>query len=291
MPPGLIAVAIGGFGIGLTEFGIMGLLPDLASDFGVSEATAGWLISGYALSVVVGALFLTAATTRLPRKKVLTALFGLFIAGNLLSAIAPTYEVMLAGRIIAALCHGAFTYIAYTLTEVSGFPTSAVPWLLVLLGIGLFLGNTAGGKASDRSVDATLVVLLAGLTVVLIFFGLTAHHPVAAIASLLLMGGFGFALVPGLQIRVMTYASDAPTLASGANIAAFNLGNALGAWLGGVTISAGLGYTSPIWAGAAITTLGLLVMLYAASAASAASAARTAQAVVPARQLADSLVG
>jgi MFS transporter, DHA1 family, inner membrane transport protein len=103
MPLGLIALAIGGFGIGLTEFVIMGLLPNVASDFHVSEATAGWLISGYALSVVVVGALPTAATTHLPRKKVLTVLFGLFIAGNLLSAIAPAYEVMLAGRIIAAL--------------------------------------------------------------------------------------------------------------------------------------------------------------------------------------------
>ena len=84
---------------------------------------------------------------------------------------------------------------------------------------------------------------------------------------MVLMGGFGFATVPGLQMRVMKYASTAPTLASGANIGAFNVGNALGAWLGGVTITAGLGYTSPIWAGAGITLLGLAVMAFAAAAA------------------------
>jgi DHA1 family inner membrane transport protein len=183
---------------------------------------------------------------------------------------------------------GAFTYIAYTLTRVSGFPNTAVPWLLILFGIGLFVGNAAGGRAADHSVDPTLIVLLAGLTVVLVFFGLTAHNPGATIASLLLMGGFGFGTVPGLQTRVMIYASDAPTLASGANIAAFNLGNALGAWLGGVTISAGLGYTSPIWAGAAITALALLVMMYAAGTARTAS---SDQAATPPRQLADSRAG
>ena len=79
------------------------------------------------------------------------------------------------------------------------------------------------------------------------------------------MGGFGFAAVPGMQMRVMKYAASAPTLASGANIGAFNVGNALGAWLGGVTITAGLGYTSPIWAGAGITFLGLGVMAFAAA--------------------------
>lgn len=183
---------------------------------------------------------------------------------------------------------GAFTYIAYTLTKVSGFPTIAVPWLLILFGIGLFIGNTAGGKAADRSVDSTLIVVLAGLTLVLVFFGLTANNPVATIASLLLMGGFGFGTVPGLQTRVMAYASDSSTLASGANIAAFNLGNALGAWLGGLTISAGLGYTSPIWAGAAITALALLVMLYAAG---AARTARRTRATTPPRPFADTLAG
>ena len=104
MPIGLIALALGGFGIGLTEFVIMGLLPEVAADFHVTEATAGWLISGYALAVVVGALLLTAAVTRFERKPVLAVLMVLFIAGNLVSAIARDYDVMMVGRIIAALC-------------------------------------------------------------------------------------------------------------------------------------------------------------------------------------------
>ncbi|WP_104062252.1 MFS transporter [Arthrobacter sp. 4R501] len=377
MPIGLIALALGGFGIGLTEFVIMGLLPEVAADFQVSEATAGWLISGYALAVVVGALVLTAAVTRFERKPVLAVLLVLFIAGNLVSAIAPDYGMMMIGRIIAALAHGAFfgigavvaadmvaptkkagaiaimftgltaanvlgvpfgtmlgqaagwrstfwaitvigaialagilalvpktghgdttpgtlrselrafrsgqvwlsifvtilgyggmfgafTYIAFTLTEVSGYAASTVPWLLIVFGVGLFVGNTIGGKAADRNVDRTLVVVLSVLVVVLVGFALTAGNQVLTIASIVLMGGFGFATVPGLQMRVMKYASSAPTLASGANIGAFNVGNALGAWLGGVTITAGLGYTSPIWAGAGITLLGLVVMIIAA---------------------------
>ncbi|MCO4264685.1 MFS transporter [Pseudarthrobacter sp. MDT3-26] len=378
MPIGLIALALGGFGIGLTEFVIMGLLPEVAADFQVSEATAGWLISGYALAVVVGALVLTAAVTRFERKPVLAVLLVLFIAGNLLSAIAPDYGMMMVGRIIAALAHGAFfgivavvaadmvaptkkagaiaimftgltaanvlgvpfgtmlgqaagwrstfwaitvigvialagilalvpktghgdttpgtlrselrafrsgqvwlsilvtilgyggmfgafTYIAFTLTAVSGFAASTVPWLLIVFGVGLFIGNTIGGKAADRNVDRTLVVVLSVLVVVLVGFALTAGNQVLTVASIVLMGGFGFATVPGLQMRVMKYASSAPTLASGANIGAFNVGNALGAWLGGVTITAGLGYTSPIWAGAGITLLGLVVMIIAAA--------------------------
>jgi DHA1 family inner membrane transport protein len=378
MPIGLIALALGGFGIGLTEFVIMGLLPEVAADFAVSEASAGWLISGYALAVVVGALLLTAAVTRFERKPVLAALLVLFIAGNLISAVAPDYGIMLIGRIIAALAHGAFfgigavvaadmvaptkkagaiaimftgltaanvlgvpfgtmlghaagwrstfwaitvigvlalmgiltlvpktshadaapgglrrellafrssqvwlsivvtvlgyggmfgafTYIAYTLTEVSGFSASAVPWLLIVFGVGLFVGNTVGGKAADRNVDRTLLVVLSVLVAVLVMFALTSGNQILTVASLVLMGGFGFAAVPGLQMRVMKYAKGAPTLASGANIGAFNVGNALGAWLGGVTITAGLGYTSPIWAGAVMTVLGVAVMAFAAA--------------------------
>ncbi|WP_258073906.1 MFS transporter [Arthrobacter sp. Y81] len=392
MPIGLIALALGGFGIGLTEFVIMGLLPEVAADFSVSEATAGWLISGYALAVVVGALLLTAAVTRFERKPVLAVLLVLFIGGNLISALAPDYSMMMIGRIVAALAHGAFfgigavvaadmvaptkkagaiaimftgltaanvlgvpfgtmlgqaagwrstfwaitgigvlalvgiltlvpktgrgdtapgslrselsafrsgqvwlsvlvtilgyggmfgafTYIAFTLTEVTGFAASTVPWLLILFGVGLFIGNTVGGKAADRNVDRTLLMVLAVLVVVLVAFALTAGNQPLTIASIVLMGGFGFATVPGLQMRVMKYAHSAPTLASGANIGAFNVGNALGAWLGGVTITAGLGYTSPIWAGAAITLLGLGVMVFAAAAAKRHDGGRAGQAV------------
>ncbi|WP_107766096.1 MFS transporter [Nocardioides terrigena] len=375
MPLALLALAIGGFGIGLTEFVIAGLLPEVAADFRVDEATAGWLISGYALSVAVGAIGLTAAVTRFNRKHVLTALMVLFIAGNLVSALATTYEAMLLGRILAALTHGAFfgigsvvaanlvapekragaialmfagltsanvlgvplgtflgqqlgwrstfwaitviglvalvgmatlvpsqpvdrsgaglrgevgafrsgqvwlslavttlgfggmfgafTYIAYTLTEVSGFASSSVPWLLVLFGGGLFVGNWRGGRAADRSVPRTLAVVLAGLTVVLAGFALTAGSQALTVVSLVLMGGFGFATVPGLQMRIMTYAGSAPTLASGSNIAAFNVGNAFGAWLGGLTITAGLGYTSPLWVGAGLSAAALVVLLVA----------------------------
>jgi len=162
---------------------------------------------------------------------------------------------------------GAFTYMAFTLTEVSGFASGAVPWLLILFGVGLFAGNALGGRFADRALDLTLTVVLAGLAVILAVFALVAGNPVAAVIALVLMGAFGFATVPGLQMRVMNYAPDAPTLASGANIAAFNVGNALGAWIGGVTITARLGYTSPLWAGAVITLGAVVVMVFAGLAA------------------------
>ncbi|MFL4475410.1 MFS transporter [Paeniglutamicibacter sp. MACA_103] len=375
MPVALYALALGGFGIGLTEFVIMGLLPEIAADFGVTETVAGYLISGYALAVAIGAIILTAVFSRLDRKKSLLFLMLLFIIGNLLSATGPTYELVMVGRIVAALCHGAFfgigsvvaadlvpsnkragaisfmfagltianvlgvpfgtllgqatgwrstfwaitaigvvafvgimvlvpgnlarsgnkgifgefsifrspqvwlsmfvtilgyggmfgafTYIAFTLTGVSGFASTSVPWLLVLFGLGLFVGNILGGKAADRNLAATLIAVLSVLAVVLVAFALTAGNQIATIIALVLMGGIGFATVPGLQMRIMNHAAHAPTLASGANIAAFNVGNALGAWVGGLTIAAGLGYTSPLWAGAAITVAGLAVMLIA----------------------------
>ncbi|MFC8502452.1 MFS transporter [Pedococcus sp. NPDC057267] len=406
MPLALLALAIGGFGIGLTEFVIAGLLPEVAADFHVDEAAAGWLISGYALSVAVGAVGLTAAVTRLNRKHVLAALMVLFIAGNLVSALAPTYEVMLLGRVLAALTHGAFfgigsvvaaslvapekkagaiammfaglttanvlgvplgtllgqqlgwrstfwaitvigvlalvgmatlvpsqpaerggaglrgelgafrsgqvwlsllvtvlgfggmfgafTYIAYTLTSVSGFAASTVPWLLVLFGVGLFAGNWVGGRAADRSVPVTLTVVLAALAVVMAVFALTASSPVAAVVSLVLMGAFGFATVPGLQMRIMACAGSAPTLASGANIAAFNVGNAAGAWLGGLTISAGLGYASTLWDGAGLSLGALAVLVVADRLARRRDAGRgTAQAGGPTevRTPADALAG
>jgi DHA1 family inner membrane transport protein len=179
---------------------------------------------------------------------------------------------------------GAFTYIAYVLTDVSGFASSAVPWLLVLFGVGLFIGNFVGGKAADKALDATLIVVLAALAVVLLAFALTAQSQLATIIALFFMGGFGFASVPALQMRVMRSAgSGAATLVSGANIGAFNLGNALGAWLGGLAIAAGLGYTAPIWAGAGLTLLALAVVIPAAAAVKRAASHTDADAAAPVR--------
>ena len=393
MPIALLALAIGGFGIGLTEFVIMGLLPEVAADFAVSETVAGYLISGYALSVAIGGIILTAGLGRVNRKHALLGLLVLFIAGNLMSALAGSYEFMLAGRIVTALCHGAFfgigsvvaadlvpenrraaaisimfagltvsnvlgvplgtflgqaagwrstfwaitiigvialvgiavlvrptpapangahpfaefrifrspqvwlsmlvtvlgyggmfgafTYIAFTLTEVGGFASSSVPWLLVLFGAGLFAGNLLGGRAADRNLPLTLIVLLAALTVLLGVFALTATSQIATVIALVLMGAFGFATVPGLQMRIMNYAGDAPTLASGANIAAFNLGNAFGAWAGGLTLAAGLGYVSPLWVGAGITLAGLVAYVVATRVAGGEHAPAAATAPVP----------
>jgi DHA1 family inner membrane transport protein len=371
MPAALLALAISAFGIGTTEFVIMGLLPEVANDFGVSIPSAGLLISGYALGVVVGAPLLTALGSRIPRKTVLVSLMVLFIAGNVISAIAPSYGLLMTGRIVAALSHGAFfgvgsvvaaslvapakqasaiammftgltvanvlgvpagtalgqalgwrstfwavtvlgvigligiltlvprqtvvlgngglrselavfrdvqvwlalamtalgfagvfasfTYIAPMMTEVAGFSPGAVTWLLVLFGGGLFVGNLLGGRAADKSLMPSLYVILSALTVVLLLFVFTAHWQLPAALTIVVFGAAGFATVAPLQARVMQKATGAPALASAANIAAFNLGNAGGAWLGGMAIEHNLGYTAPNWIGASLAASGLAV--------------------------------
>jgi MFS transporter, DHA1 family, inner membrane transport protein len=373
MPAALLALAIGAFGIGTTEFVIMGLLPEVAATYSVSIPAAGLLISGYALGVVVGAPLLTAAGSRWSRKRLLIGLMALFIAGNVLSALAPTYGLLMTGRIVSALSHGAFfgvgsvvaaslvaparqasaiammftgltvanvlgvplgtalgqalgwrstfwavaalgvvgligivtlvpdlpkdtatnlrhelavfkrpqvwlalvmttfgfagvfasfTYIAPMMTEVAGFSSGMVTWLLVLFGVGLVAGNLFGGKAADKALMPSLYGILAVLAAVLFVFTFTAHGQISAAITILVFGAAGFAVVAPLQARVMDKAEGAPALASAANIAAFNLGNAGGAWLGGLAIDNGLGYTAPNWIGALLAIAGLAVALY-----------------------------
>ncbi|MFJ9693998.1 MFS transporter [Kitasatospora sp. NPDC101183] len=376
MPLALLALAIGAFGIGTTEFVIMGLLPEIADDYGVSIPSAGLLVTGYAIGVVLGAPLMTALGTRIGRKQMLMLLMGLFIVGNLLSAAAPSIGVMLAGRVVASLAHGAFfgigsvvaaglvapgrqagaiatmftgltvanvvgvplgtfigqnvgwratfvavaalgvaglvgvaalvpalprtegahlrreltafrnpqvllamamtvlgfggvfaaiTYIAPMMTRVAGYSDGAVTWLLVLFGVGMVLGNLLGGRYADRRLMPMLYTSLGGLAVVLALFTFTAHSKPLAAVSILLVGALGFATVPPLQKRVLDQAHGAPTLASAVNIGAFNLGNALAAWLGGQAISAGLGYTAPNWVGALLAASALALALCSAT--------------------------
>ncbi|WP_433624533.1 MFS transporter [Nocardia sp. CA-120079] len=373
MPLALLALTLGAFGIGTTEFVVVGLLPDIADTYTVSIPTAGLLVTGYALGVLVGAPIMTGFGTRVSRKRMLLISLLLLIAGNVLSALAPTFGFMLTGRIVASLAHGAFfgigsvvagnlvgpdrkagaiammftgltvatilgvplgtllgqqfgwrltfllvasvglaglvgvaalvpeqraprdvrlrhelavltnpqvllamamtvlgfggvfaaiTYLAPMTTEVTGYAESSVTWLLVLFGIGFFLGNLIGGKFADRHLMPMLYTTLGGLALVLALFTLTAHDKVAAAITVVLIGALGFATVPPLQKRVLDQAGSAPTLASALNIGAFNLGNAISAWLGGVVIAAGYGYTSPNWVGVVlvVSALGLAVL-------------------------------
>ncbi|SED10989.1 MFS transporter, DHA1 family, inner membrane transport protein [Streptomyces sp. 2131.1] len=372
MPLALLALAIGAFGIGTTEFVVMGLLPEVAAEFQVSIPAAGFLATGYALGVVLGAPLMTVLGTKVSRKRMLMILMGLFIIGNVVTAAAPVFEVMVVGRVIASLAHGAFfgigavvaadlvaperkagaialmftgltvanvvgvpmgtyigqnagwrstfyvvaalgvlgllgvarlvpeqprsdgvrlrqeiaafrnvqvllamamtvlgfggvfaaiTYITPMMTEIAGFSTPAVTWLLVLFGLGMVGGNLAAGRFADRRPTLLLRVSLGGLALVLALFTLTAHNKIAAAVTLVMIGAFGFATVPPLQKRVLDQAVDAPTLASAMNIGAFNLGNALSAWLGGIVIGAGLGYTAPNWVGAALAASALVLAL------------------------------
>ncbi|MGW1072392.1 MFS transporter [Streptomyces sp. NPDC002537] len=376
MPLALLALAIGAFGIGTTEFVTSGLLPEIAAEFGVSIPTAGYLTTGYALGVVIGAPILAIIGSRVPRKQMLMFLMGLFVVGNALSAVAPVFALMLAGRIVASLAHGAFfgigaivaaglvapqkkagaiammftgltvanvvgvplgtvvgqnagwrltffliaglgvlavlgvaalvprqprpersrvggelaafrnpqvllamamtvlgfggvftmsTYLASMATEVAGYAPSSVTWLLILFGLGMVVGNLVGGRYADRALMPLLYVSLSALAIVLALLPLAAHDKIAAAVAIPLVGAFGFASVPPLQKRVLDQTADAPTLASAVNIGAFNLGNAIAAWLGGLVISAGFGYAAPNLVGAAMAASALALAVLAAS--------------------------
>ncbi|MFI6682928.1 MFS transporter [Streptomyces sp. NPDC050485] len=370
MPLALLALAIGAFGIGTTEFVIMGLLPEVAGTFDVAIPTAGYLVSGYALGVVLGAPLVTILGTKITRKRMLMLLMGFFVVGNVVSAVAPSFGLMLAGRIVASLAHGAFfgigsvvaadlvapekkagaiammftgltvanvvgvptgtligqqvgwrttffvvaalgvlgllgvaklvpdmpkaegvrlrheiaafrnvqvllamamtvlgfggvfaaiTYITPMMTDVAGYADTSVTWLLVLFGLGMVAGNLIGGRFADRALMPLLYVSLSGLALVLALFTVAAHDKAASAVVVFLIGALGFATVPPLQKRVLDQAAGAPTLASAVNIGAFNLGNALSAWLGGLVIAAGLGYTAPNWVGAALAASALVL--------------------------------
>jgi DHA1 family inner membrane transport protein len=374
MPLALLALAVGAFGIGTTEFVMMGLLPNVAADLHTSVPTAGYLVSAYALGVVVGAPLLTALTSKLDRKRVLLLLMALFTVGNLASALASGFGTLLAARFLAGLPHGAFfgvgavvaarmvderraaraittmflgltvanvlgvpvatllgqqvgwratfgvvtvigllamaalaalvpqlpaerrgglrreagvlrnpqvllgllttvfgfagvfavySYLASVLTNVTGLSPSMVTLVLALFGVGMTLGALIAGPLTDRALRPTLYGALGALTFVLALFPLAAHNRVTALGAVVLLGIVGFATTTPLQIMVMDKARQAPTLASAANQAAFNLANAGGAWIGGVVISLGWGWTSPGYVAAILAAIGLAIALTA----------------------------
>jgi DHA1 family inner membrane transport protein len=151
------------------------------------------------------------------------------------------------------------------MTRVAGFADGSVTWLLVLFGLGMVVGNLVGGKYADRALMPMLYAALGALAIVLGLFTVTAHAKVLAAVTIALVGALGFATVPPLQKRVLDQAHGAPTLASAVNIGAFNLGNALAAWLGGLVIDAGLGYTAPNWVGAFLATAALVLAFLSAA--------------------------
>ncbi|PBP97938.1 MFS transporter [Pseudomonas congelans] len=372
MPLSLLILALSAFAIGTTEFVIMGLLPDVAADLGVSIPGAGWLVTGYALGVAVGAPFMAMATAKLPRKAALVTLMGVFIIGNLLCARASDYNVLMFARVVTALCHGAFfgigsvvaaglvpanrrasavalmftgltlanvlgvplgtalgqyagwrstfwavtvigvialiglirflptnrneekldmrselgalrgagiwlsltmtalfsasmftlfTYIAPLLGEVTGVSPNGVTWTLLLIGLGLTAGNVIGGKKPHPRLSSTLIGVFVSMAVISTVLSWTSTALIPAEITLFLWAVAAFAAVPALQINVVTFGKAAPNLVSTLNIGAFNVGNALGAWVGGSVIAHGLGLTSVPLAAAILAVLALLITL------------------------------
>ncbi|WP_186145095.1 MFS transporter [Burkholderia gladioli] len=368
----LLALAVGAFGIGTTEFSPMGLLPLIAEGVHVTIPSAGMLISAYAIGVMVGAPVMTLLLARASRRTALMLLMGIFTIGNLLSAVAPDYTTLLLARLVTSLNHGAFfgigsvvaasvvprerqasavatmfmgltianvggvpaatwlgqmigwrmsfvataglgllaiaglfaalprgesgrmpdlraelavltrpvvlgalattvlgagamftlyTYVAPTLAQLTHATPGFVTAMLVLIGVGFSIGNVAGGRLADRSLDGSLIAFLLLLIAVMLAFPVLAATHVGAALALLVWGIATFAVVPPLQMRVMRAASEAPGLASSINVGAFNLGNALGAAAGGAAISSGLGYSAVPMVGAGIAVLGLLLVL------------------------------
>lgn len=368
----LAALALCAFGIGVTEFAPMGLLPLIASDLAVTIPVAGLLVTGYAVGVMLGAPLVTLLTLRIPRKLLLILLMGVFTAGNCLAFLSNSYITLLGARLVTSLCHGAlfgvgsmvavslapagkragaiatmfmgltvaniggvplaawigqvagwrvafmgitglglvammalqlavprigatgsidvraelgalrrrsviaamtvtilasgamftvFTYIAPIVRDQTHGSSSFLTAILVLYGIGLTLGNWLGGRYADRSIDSTLIVGLAALSALLLLFAVTMNWPVPAAISILAWGVATFALVPPLQMQVLTAAADSPSLTSSMNIGAFNLGNALGAATGGAVVALNLGYPAVSIAGALLSACGLVVVL------------------------------
>lgn len=377
----LLALALGGFGIGSTEFVAMGLLPNIAHDLlpqlyaaspTAANAQAGWIITAYALGVVVGAPTIAAVAARWPRKKLLLWLLVAFTVGTIASALAPTFQLVLVARFLSALPHGAYfgiaslvaaslmgpgkrgqgvafvlsgltianvigvpfitwigqqhgwriayivvaaifaltfaavallvpwqagdpratlrnelraftrlqvwlalligaigfggffavyTYVAPMVTTGTGLPASAVPLVLILIGIGMTIGNLLGGRMADRSVERGMLVFFAIMLAGLAALFLTARSLTGLLISVFVIAAAASALSPMIQTRLMDVAHDSQSIAAALNHSALNIANASGAFLGGLTIAAGFGYLSPIVVGAILAVAGIVLAL------------------------------
>jgi len=369
----LLALAVSAFGIGTSEYIIMGLLPDLAHSLGVSIPKSGILVSGYALSVTLGSPLVALALSRMDRKRALLILMGMFIAGNALCALAPTFLLLLIARILTALCHGAFfgigsimafhlvprseraqaitlmfsgltlanvlgvpagtalgqafgwrfafwalvpvgliaglglwrmvphqapenmelkhelraalrpqvqlvltlstlcsvslfcvfTYIAPILEQVTRLSPTSVSKVLVVFGVGITVGNLLGGRLSDWKQMPVLIGGIMLLIVILLVMPFLVLSLTPAVIMIFVWGCVHFATGSPLQARIVEQAKGAPNLASTLNQGAFNLGNALGASLGGIMLTEGISYRYLPWGSAAIAGVALLMALIA----------------------------
>jgi DHA1 family inner membrane transport protein len=366
----LVALGVGGFAIGTGEFVIMGLLPEVARDVGITIPAAGHFISAYAFGVVIGAPLLAVLCARWPRRALLIALMALYALVNFATVLAPGYLAIGMARFASGLPHGTyfgvaalvaagiappnqraravgfvmlglttalltgvplgawlgqyfgwraafvlvgvvatlatvlirycvpdlpadadghplrelgallrpqvwltlgiagigfggmfcvFSYIKPALVEVSGLSVAHVPLVLSLFGFGGIAGNLIGARLADRALMRTIGGTLIYSAVLLAGFGMLAQHLPTAMLGVFLLGSI-VALGPAVQIRLMDVAGDAQTLAAALNHSAFNFANALGAWLGGWVITAGLGWGALGWGGA-LLAIGGLVML------------------------------
>lgn len=374
----LLALALGGFGIGAAEFTAMGVLPEIARDLlpqlAVSDpdeaiARAGILISAYAAGVVVGAPTIAVVAARFPRKGLLLTLVAAFTVGTLASALAPTFELVVVARFVAALPHGAYfgvaalvaaslmgpgkrgqgialvlsgltianvigvpaitflgqnagwraaylavaaifaltvvavalvvpkqpgdagatirrelggfarpavwlalltgslgfgglfavyTYVAPLTTEVTALPSAVVPIALVVMGVGMTAGNLLGGRLADTGALRAVFICFGLLVAALLGLALTAPTVPGLFVGLFAVGFAAAAISPAIQTRLMDVAGDSQTLAAAANHSALNIGNTIGALLGGAVIAAGWGYLAPTWVGLALCLPGIL---------------------------------
>jgi DHA1 family arabinose polymer transporter-like MFS transporter len=368
----LVPLALGGLSIGTTEFVMMGLLQDVASDFSITIPQAGHLISAYALGVVIGAPLLVAASGRFPPKNILLFLMGMFVVFNGLSALAPDANWMFGARLLSGLPHGAFfgvgavvasrladkgkeaqaismmftgltianvaavpigtyvghhyswrwtfciiagiglitmlfirwwlpampstrntslmkelglfrrpevwlviaitsigtgglfawiSYISPIMTEVAHFSENMVPYIMILAGVGMVVGNLLGGKLADAISPATAcIVSLLAIAACLVIDYFVAYNQVLALIMTFITGVITFSLGTPIQMLMIRTAKEAEMLGASVTQASFNAGNALGAFWGGLPIAAGLGYTSSLLVGVIMALTGVLLL-------------------------------
>ncbi len=372
--PAILALAIGGFAIGTTEFVTMGLLPQVADGIGVSIPVAGHFISAYALGVVIGAPVLAYFGAKLPRRGLLLGLMAAYALFNALSALAPSYETLMVARFLDGLPHGGyfgvaslvaasmvaperrgramalvlmglpvanvvgvpaatwlgqhlgwrasfwvvaglaaltiamvlafvpacegnpeatgrrellglrkpqvwfaivagavgfggmfalFSYVAPMATRVGGLGDGAVPVFLLTLGVGMVFGNWLAGVLMDWSLKKSLIGGPFALAIALVLCWVLMPYGYAVLPALFLVTTMGSVLALGLMIRLIDAAEHAETLGAALSHGSLNIGNALGAWLGGLTIAAGYGYRSPLLVGALLSLAGFAVLAVA----------------------------
>jgi DHA1 family inner membrane transport protein len=374
MPFQVWILTLAAFAIGTAEFVIAGILPQIAVSLSITEGQAGYLISAYALAIVIGGPILTIYLARFNKKAVLTGLMVLFILGNILSALAPTYELLLVSRVIAGLVQGPFYgigavvatnlvsekmagravgqmfagltlanvlgvpagtwislqfgwhntfltvaafgavamvfilmsikstghgeaknikaqlmafknpmlllslaitafawsgfmtlygYIAPIAMHITGYGEDAVTWILVIVGLGLIIGNTIGSRSADKNLNKASLFWAVAMILSLVLVGLVIDNKILFVIAAFIFGIASFANVPAMQLRVMNHGGEGQELAATANISAFNLANAFGGILGGIVLDSSMGASMIPYAAIIVPVIGLLFIVKA----------------------------